>query len=492
MDKGIELIKKWEGLRLNAYLCPAKVPTIGYGSTRMNDKPVKLGMRLKSEAEADKLLRDQIKDSYLPSLQEIPVWRQLNRNQQGALLSFAWNLGANFYGSKGFETITRALNNDLSAVPEAMMLYVKAGGKTLEGLVNRRKEEGELWVEPVDQDVIKMIDLIEYSELVAANERLTIVGKYYGEPDAVLTVIADDKFKLPDCQVKDGVIDYGLTLNTPGDRRIKFNKGSDSQEITVKVVLQINPDDNLKPEPAKTVISGGVGVGGKNNRHDVIAVQTKLQSLGYKVGAADGIIGKQTINQIKLFQSIINGQTRVGGDGRVDVGGKTHQWLNSPNAPRWQIMPNSDPSISFRNQELEETWDHHDYGTSWMADAILWIAKHYHDNYRSKVNGSALFSINDVSLPHGGNTPDHAGHETGLCCDVYLPRKDGLTGGIDYLDSRYDKAATEAILVSINKCPMVNKNQIYYNDPHLVKKGLCKSVRGHHHHIHFGVKVPNI
>lgn len=497
MDKGIALIKEFEGLRLKAYKCPAGVWTIGYGVTRLNGKPVKNTDTLANEAEADRLLREQIKDDFLPELQKIPTWRQLNRNQQGALLSFAWNLGASFYGAKGFETITRALTSDLAGVPEAMMLYVKGGGKTLPGLVRRRKAEGELWLEPVSEPTEQkpsQIDLIEYPSLVSVNESFNIIGKYYGEPDAVLNVTADGRFELPDCQVKDGVIDYELTLNTPGDRLITFSHGDDSQQITVKSVVIVNPDNDVKPEtikPIKVTLFGSVGSGGKNNPDDVKWVQSRLQSLGYQV-TVDGKVGDQTIQQIRLFQSIINGQTTVSGDGRIDVNGKTHQWLNAENAPRWQIMPNTNQAISYRNQELEETHDHHDYGTDWMAGAILWIAKNYHETYRSKNPKSAPFSINDISLPTGGNTPDHAGHETGLSCDVFLPRKDGGTGGIDFTMASYDRTATEAILRSINVCPTVKKSAIYFNDPHLIQKGLCKSVRGHHHHIHFEVKVPAI
>jgi GH24 family phage-related lysozyme (muramidase) len=484
MDKGIELIKKWEGLRLNAYLCPAKVPTIGYGSTRMNGKPVKLGQRLKDESEAERLLKSQIINDFLPSLQKIPVWRHLSRNQQGALLSFAWNLGAEFYDAKGFETITKALKEDLNAVPEALMLYVKGGGKTLQGLVNRRKEEGELWLEPVNESTVKEagnpIDLIKYPTSVKVSERFVIVGKFY-DGDKSLKVIADGKFPLPDCKVKDGVIDYELTLNTVGSRNIAFKYLAHSASVDIAVI-----------DSSNLGLKGSVGQGGKNNHSDVKSVQQRLKDLGYPIGDVDGICGNKTIQMIRLFQSIISGQSTVNGDGRVDVNGKTHQWLQAKNAPKWQVMPNTNAAISFRNQELEETWDHHDYGTNWLTEMVLWIAKDYHNTYRSKAKGSSAFSINDASLPHGGNTPDHSGHETGLAVDIFLPRKDGLNGGIDYLDSRYDRAASEAVLRSINRCPLVNKSRIFFNDPYLVQKGLCKSVRGHHHHYHVEVIVPNI
>jgi len=70
----------------------------------------------------------------------------MNDNQKGALLSFAYNLGADFYGHPGFGTITRALRDrKWRSVPNALKLYVMAGGRALAGLVRRREAEGSLW-----------------------------------------------------------------------------------------------------------------------------------------------------------------------------------------------------------------------------------------------------------------------------------------------------------------------------------------------------------
>ena len=143
---GLELIKEFEGFRLDAYLCPVNVWTIGYGSTRINGRPVKKGDRLASAQDAHNLLMLQVKNEFLPKLEIIPRWAEMTEFQQGALLSFAWNLGAHFYGSNGFQTITKALQTDWEAVPSALKLYVRGGGKTLPGLVRRRQAESDLWV----------------------------------------------------------------------------------------------------------------------------------------------------------------------------------------------------------------------------------------------------------------------------------------------------------------------------------------------------------
>ncbi|MGB6013307.1 MAG: lysozyme, partial [Nodosilinea sp.] len=106
---GLDLIKTFEGLSLQAYPDPktGNLPiTIGWGSTRnKNGRPFKLGDRISRE-EADELLMMQVANTYLPPQQRIPGWNGLNDNQRGAVLSFAYNLGANFYGANGFETIS--------------------------------------------------------------------------------------------------------------------------------------------------------------------------------------------------------------------------------------------------------------------------------------------------------------------------------------------------------------------------------------------------
>ena len=70
----------------------------------------------------------------------------MNDNQRGALLSFAYNLGAYFYGSPDFSTITRVLKNrEWSKVPDALYLYRNPGTSVEAGLSRRRIEEGNLW-----------------------------------------------------------------------------------------------------------------------------------------------------------------------------------------------------------------------------------------------------------------------------------------------------------------------------------------------------------
>lgn len=143
------MIKTFEGCHLNSYPDPGTggLPiTIGWGSTKdFNGTPFKMGRKI-TQKYADELLMNDVKTRFLPSLQKIPHWNEMNENQKGALLSFAYNVGANFYGSSDFNTITKVLKNkQWNKVPDALYLYRNPGTRVEAGLARRRKAEGDLW-----------------------------------------------------------------------------------------------------------------------------------------------------------------------------------------------------------------------------------------------------------------------------------------------------------------------------------------------------------
>jgi len=146
---GLKLIKEFEGCHLKAYPDPLTggLPiTIGWGSTRKKDgSHFKLGDTL-TQAEADSLLIEQCKNEFLPALRKIPHWNEMSDGKRGALLSFAYNLGAGFYGGDNFNTITKRLKNkEWDLVPDALYLYRNPGSNVEAGLARRRKAEGESW-----------------------------------------------------------------------------------------------------------------------------------------------------------------------------------------------------------------------------------------------------------------------------------------------------------------------------------------------------------
>ena len=146
---GLKLIKEFEGCHLSAYPDPlsGNLPiTIGWGSTRRKDgSPFQLGQSI-SQQEADELLIGQCKSEFLPPLRKIPNWSEMSDGKRGALLSFAYNLGAGFYGSGDFNTITKRLKNkEWDLVPDALYLYRNPGSNVEAGLARRRKAEGDAW-----------------------------------------------------------------------------------------------------------------------------------------------------------------------------------------------------------------------------------------------------------------------------------------------------------------------------------------------------------
>jgi lysozyme len=148
-DPGVLLIKEFEGCHLSAYYDPhtGGLPiTIGWGSTRRKDGSIFMIGNKISQAEADDLLYSQLRREVLPSLQKIPYWREMNDEMRGSLLSFAYNLGADFYNSSGFNSITKVLKEKKwNEVSETLKLYRNPGSNVEKGLLRRRIAEGELW-----------------------------------------------------------------------------------------------------------------------------------------------------------------------------------------------------------------------------------------------------------------------------------------------------------------------------------------------------------
>jgi lysozyme len=138
-EAGRNLLKEFEGLRLDAYLCPAGVWTIGYGSTF----GVHPGDRI-TPAEAETLLikdLDQFEKG-VAKLVKVP----LSTNQFSALVSFAYNLGL---GALEESTLLRVLNKgDYQAAANELLRWDKANGVPLAGLTRRRKAERELFLKP--------------------------------------------------------------------------------------------------------------------------------------------------------------------------------------------------------------------------------------------------------------------------------------------------------------------------------------------------------
>lgn len=136
---GLALIKSFEGLRLGAYLCPARVWTIGYGHTGPDVRP---GQKI-TEAEAEALLKgdlDRFESGVSTALGDAPT----TDNQFSAMVSLAFNVGLGAFQRSTVLRQHRAGNRQRAAA--AFLMWVKGGGKTLPGLVRRRTAERNLYL----------------------------------------------------------------------------------------------------------------------------------------------------------------------------------------------------------------------------------------------------------------------------------------------------------------------------------------------------------
>ena len=136
-NEGLDLIRRHEGLRLTAYVCPAGVLTIGYGHTRGVTK----GMTITQEI-AELLLKEDI----APTERAInALGKNLRQGQFDALVSFIFNLGI---GNFNVSTLKKLIMNGEAdeKIADEFRKWTKSKGKVLPGLVKRREEEATLWM----------------------------------------------------------------------------------------------------------------------------------------------------------------------------------------------------------------------------------------------------------------------------------------------------------------------------------------------------------
>jgi lysozyme len=142
MNRGIAIIRKYEGLRLRAYVCPAGLNTIGYGATFYENGTKVQPSDVITMDRADKLLHFQVK--LFADEVKRTVKSNLNDNQLGALVSFCFNVGGAAFAKSTLAKKANANPND-PTIRDEFMRWTRGGGKVLNGLVKRREEEANLY-----------------------------------------------------------------------------------------------------------------------------------------------------------------------------------------------------------------------------------------------------------------------------------------------------------------------------------------------------------
>ncbi len=141
-SKGVDLICSFEGLKLKAYDDGVGVFTIGYGTTRYpNGKAVQYGDQCSIE-QAKSYMQFDLKrfEQAVSRAVQVP----LSQNQFDALVSLAYNIGINAFQNS---TLLKRLNAlEYLGAAQQFDVWIKAGGKTVQGLVNRRAVEKALFL----------------------------------------------------------------------------------------------------------------------------------------------------------------------------------------------------------------------------------------------------------------------------------------------------------------------------------------------------------
>lgn len=165
-EKGIALIKKYESCRLQAYICPSGVLTVGWGHTGAD---VKSGMTI-TQSKADNLLKKDLKkfESHVNKYNKIYKFTQY---EYDALVSFAYNVG-------NIDTLTRKGTRTKKEIADSMLLYNKGGGVVLKGLENRRKDEHFIFLGYTTMKMYKVIAISGLNCRYKDNEDSKLIGTF--------------------------------------------------------------------------------------------------------------------------------------------------------------------------------------------------------------------------------------------------------------------------------------------------------------------------
>lgn len=192
---GLNLIKRYEGCKLNAYKCPAGVWTIGYGHT----SGVTDGQKI-TQAQADAYLISDL-EKFEKKVEKYNAKYSWTQNEFDALVSFAFNIGS-------IDQLTANGTRERSVIAEKFILYNKAAGKVLSGLTKRREEEKKLFLSgKLGRSTVKYGSRGE--DVTFLQQRLTANGYGVGSIDGIFgnkTLEAVKAFQIENGLTVDGIV----------------------------------------------------------------------------------------------------------------------------------------------------------------------------------------------------------------------------------------------------------------------------------------------
>jgi lysozyme len=336
----LDIIKKWEGFRLDAYLDPVNIPTIGYGTIRFPDgQKVKMGDKI-SEPEAEAFLKFEV-DKMVKALNTTLSGINLNQNQFDAVVSLCYNIGVGAF--QGSTVLKKLRTGEFAEAAAAFGRWNKGtinGVKQeLKGLTNRRLEERQLFekgdsqgepieVEDSPQDSVDTLKAYNNGEnnVIVAMKGAEIVEilvlKSSLKEDFISLIQQYQNAKSFTVAKKGEEIPKGTPVDVVG-KAAEIPKADKTPELNRKLlVLGVSDDD-----------AGAAG-------SDVKELQQRLLDLGYYEGKIDGIFGRATDDAVRSFQAETMGTAEA--DGKV--GKITWGKLWGSDAPKEELsQPTGDP-----------------------------------------------------------------------------------------------------------------------------------------------------
>ncbi len=308
----LDLVKKWEGFRREAYLDPVGIPTIGYGTIRYPEgRPVHLGDII-TEQQAEGFLLDECEDfaEQLSAMIEVP----LNQNQIDALVSFTYNVGPGAFKNS---TLRRKLNG--GDINQAAAEFAKWNKGTIDGvkqvlpgLVSRRAEEATLFKKttrlgkPIapPESRQEAVDALKAFRSEGANLIVAYEGSRVVEIHRLETSLKEDFIDLLQLYPR------ARTLEVAGP-----GEALPDQAVTVfSGRAQTPPKVELPPVLNRPLLIRGMSDEDEPG-DDIKELQARLKDLGYYHEKIDGVFGRKTDKAAMDFQSLAFGAWEA--DGKV-------------------------------------------------------------------------------------------------------------------------------------------------------------------------------